>query len=93
MKALLTFTGFMHIFEDHRGEPPTAHRALKSWERMQFGGEGRPIPFQAMAVIVTRMLEFGHVLEARACIIQLDGWLREQDWEMLRVRHVTPDGG
>eukprot|EP00959_Pyramimonas_sp_CCMP1952_P296129 6194135-Pyramimonas_sp.AAC.1 len=48
-----------------------------------------------MAVIVTRMLETGHILKACACTIQLDGWLREQDSEMLRARHVsfTPDGG
>ena len=85
----------MSIFEGHRGKLPTALRGLQPWERMQFGGEGHPIPFQAMAVIVVRMLEKGHILEAAACIIQLDGWLREQDWEMLRVRHVsfTPDGG
>ena len=95
MKASLTFNGFMHIFEDHRGKLPTAHRALKSWERMQFGGEGHPIPFQAMGVIIMRMLEMGHLLEGCACIVQLDGWLREQDWEMLRARHVsfTPSGG
>eukprot|EP00959_Pyramimonas_sp_CCMP1952_P444420 9304865-Pyramimonas_sp.AAC.1 len=72
MKASLAFNGFMHIFENHRGRPPTAHRALKSWERTQFGGEGHPIPCQAMGVIIARMLAMGHLLEASACIVQLD---------------------
>ena len=36
---------------------------------MQFGGEGFPIPFQAMAIIVERMLEKGLLLEAAACLI------------------------
>ena len=75
--APLTFGGFLRIFEPHRGELPAAHRALKSRERMRFGGEGRPTPTQEIAVIITRMLDKCHVLEAAALLLQLGGWLGE----------------
>ena len=35
----------------------------------------------------------GMVFEAIATVLQLDGWLREQDWAQLRPEHVSVDRG
>eukprot|EP00972_Heterocapsa_arctica_P017864 2639409-Heterocapsa_arctica.AAC.1 len=74
----------MHIFEDHRDRMPTAVRALKAWSKLHSFGEGAGIPREAVAMIGVRMIEDGHILEAIIVFLCFDGWLREQDWEMLR---------
>ena len=63
MKASYLFDGFMHTLEDRRSHLPVAARALKSWGRMGFGGEGEPIPMEAMGVIIKAFFERGQVID------------------------------
>ena len=84
-----TFHGFAHIFGEHKNRLPLSARALKAWERQQLSREGQPIPYQAMGLIIQAFCEKGLVYEAAAACLQLDCWLREQDWAMLRGRDVT----
>ena len=88
------FNGFMHIFEDHRNKLPVAARALKSWSRMGFQKEGAPVPFEAVGCVLYDLFEHGQLYEGAAVLLQLDGWLREQDWGLLRKTDVAvgPDG-
>ena len=90
-KGSVLFNGFMHIFEDHRNFLPLSARALKAWERQQQGQEGQPIPLQGLALVILDLCEAGLVYEACAVVIQLDGWLREQDWAQLRRSSVSTD--
>ena len=83
--------GFMHIFEDHRNFLPLSARALKAWERQQTIQEGEPIPFQAMGLIIQQLCSMGAIYEACAAVVQLDGWLREQDWSILRRGDICFD--
>ena len=83
------FHGFAHIFGEHKNRLPLSARALKAWERQQLCREGQPIPYQAMGLIIQTFCEKGLVYEAAAACLQLDCWLREQDWAMLRGRDVT----
>ena len=79
------FNGFMRIFEDHRNRLPVAARALKSWSRMGFQKEGAPVPFEAVGSVLYDLFEHGQLYEGAAVLLQLDGWLREQDWGLLRA--------
>ena len=93
-KASALFNGFMHIFEDHRNRLPVSSRALKSWLRMGFQNEGAPVPFEAVGLLLVDLFTEGKLYEGGAVLLQLDGWLREQDWGMLRASDVaeSPSG-
>ena len=93
-KASALFNGFMHIFEDHRNRLPISARALKSWLRMGFQNEGAPVPFEAVALVLLDLFSHGKLYEGGAVLLQLDGWLREQDWGMLRAADLaeSPSG-
>ena len=78
-RANMLFNGFMRIFESHRDHLPTAARALKSWLRLGQQGEGEPVPMEAVGIIIGFLFRNGLLLEGAAVLVQLDGWLREQD--------------
>eukprot|EP00959_Pyramimonas_sp_CCMP1952_P454301 9469683-Pyramimonas_sp.AAC.1 len=37
-----------------------------------------------MGLIIKQLCRMGATFEACAAVVQLDGWLREQDWAILR---------
>eukprot|EP00959_Pyramimonas_sp_CCMP1952_P256279 5353005-Pyramimonas_sp.AAC.1 len=83
--------GFMHTFENHLDFLSFSARALKAWERQQTIGEGEPIRFQAMGLIILQLCHMGAAHEACTAVVQFDGWLREQDWSILRRSDISFD--
>jgi len=92
-QANMLFNGFMHIFEDHRDRLPTSARALKSWLRFGQQGEGEPVPMESVGLIIYYLFQAGLLIEGAAVLTQLDGWLREQDWQQLRGDDVAEGPG
>eukprot|EP00959_Pyramimonas_sp_CCMP1952_P433393 9075772-Pyramimonas_sp.AAC.1 len=88
-RGSLLFSGFMRFFEDHENFLSLPTRALKASERHQQGQEGQPIPPQALELSVLDLCQAGRVLEARAVVVQLGGWLREQDWAQIRKCDIS----
>ena len=90
-QASFMMASFMPIFEDRRNLLTVAARALKSWERIGFDGEGKPNPTEAMSFISRVFFERGHTIEGAVALVQLDGWLKEQEGVQLRRNDPTID--
>ena len=74
---------------------PETFRALKAWEALRPGVQGSPIAVPVLMEIIDRMGTYGETgaAAADAALLAFDCYLREQDWEMMRVSDVvTADG-
>lgn len=58
-RARNLFAGFVHVYPEHGGHLPEADRALKSWERLDTGGEGGPICEEAWGAVIVAFVRGG----------------------------------
>ena len=86
------FFGFLAFFPEYDRRLPLAHRAWKSWERQHVGGEGQPIPAEAIFLIADVMREQGQKLEALIVETSLDVYFRIGEWDQLRREDIIDDG-
>ena len=82
------FNGFMHVFPEHRGRMTLSARAIACWERLAKGAEGGPAWERTVYAIAADMLSRGLPGMCVACLLALDCFLREQDWEQLLKEDV-----
>ena len=47
------------------------------------------MPFEAVGIVLYDLCQNGELYEGAAVLLQLDGWLREQDWGLLRMVDVA----
>ncbi len=92
IKGAYPVSGFSHGFPEHRGKLPEATRALEAWMKLDRGGEGGPMARTTIAAIAWDMLHSGFFWEAFAVLLSDDCYLREQDWYLLRAKHIQVDG-
>lgn len=81
--------GFLHSFPEFRLKIPRARRALKTWGRLTFSQEGQPISRGVIFLLAGNLFKRGRLLEGIVTLLSFDSYLREQDWERLRVGDVN----
>ncbi|CAK0829119.1 unnamed protein product [Prorocentrum cordatum] len=74
---------------------PEAYRALKAWEGLRPTVQGSPIGVPLLMEIVDQMSHYGEdgLTAADAALLAFDCYLREQDWELMRVSDVVSADG
>ena len=91
-RANAVFFGLLAIFPELGRKLPTAHRAWKAWERQNLGGEGAPIPEQAVELVAHWFAQSDrHDLDLLVRLI-FDCYLRSSDWEKLRKEDIYRSG-
>ena len=88
-RARNLFAGFVHVYPEHGGHLPEADRALKSWERLDTGGEGGPICEEAWGAVIVAFVRGGDDEGGLVRGLSFDCLLRGQDWSKLRLEDVT----
>ena len=85
------YHGWMHVFPEYRGRFPLSLRALHTWEALGGPAEGGPASRASVHVMCEQLARQGCVDAAFAAAVQLDGYMREQDWIQLRAEDVQVD--
>ena len=88
-RARNLFAGFVHVYPEHGGHLPEADRALKSWERLDTGGEGGPICEEAWGAVIVAFVRGGDAEGGLVRGLSFDCLLRGKDWSKLRLEDVT----
>jgi hypothetical protein len=80
--------GMHHVFPHIKGKLVRALKALHGWEKIHIPGEGRPMSRSAVFAVVSWFLKNGHTWEAVCAWLSWDCFLRESDWESVRLEDI-----
>jgi hypothetical protein len=80
--------GMLHINPGLKVRIPLAMKALVGWDRVHVAGEGRPMSQAAVFLVVRHLFAEGRLFEAIAVWLSWDCYLRESDWESLRLEDI-----
>ena len=84
--------GVLWAFPEMKGHLPRSIRSIVSWRKMLPGGEGAPLPEEAVMFAIKKALEAGSLEYAVVIGISYDCYLRSQDWSDLRCSDICSDG-
>lgn len=87
-QASFALNGLTYLDPSLKGQLPDSWRSLKAWSKLEPPGEGKPIPFEALAVIADHMRKNGEPECALMVELATDSWLRSQDLGLLRVGDI-----
>ena len=82
------FHGFCHIFPEFKNALPLSWRVVHSWNDEGKSWEGSSASSQCIFAMILDMITHGDVVAGIATWNALDGYLRGQDWKMLRKEDV-----